>query len=526
MDERTWNAGRKKRMVVWGVLLLEIAMLVFAVWKWGAQRIDSDDSAEMILAELLSRAGGIMTQNWYYSTELRVGNTQLVMAPLFRLFSHWHTVRVTGTLILLVILTLSFARLCRATRLGDRLFFFAPILLWPFSYVYMDIVLFGLYYIPHLSILFLGLALCLDEREKRRGLRLAALGALAFLAGLSGIRMLVICFAPLLGAAILPAVLRGEDAGERRRFFARAVLAFGACLMGYIVNIAVLARIYSFVNWTDLRLGAPNWAKLHPIATGVLKVLGAEGPVSPAAVIVDLLVGAFCLLLAGMALRLCVHWGSLRTEAQVLLATFFFSFLATVAPPLLTRQQFSARYLIMPCVGVLAVLAAYLDRFPPRPRGKRALAAFLIAMELSLGAYQYHTFATTDKFASVGPAFQCILDSGMEFGFGDWDTSDSLTELSDGRVHTCRVYNYRNPDVWYWLMEKDFRKYGEGKPVFVIYEDSRLDFHGSIGHVAGEWTRQDLKYLDKGEVIFADGTYTVWRYETLEALEEAAGTHF
>ena len=159
---------KKHQKVLFGILLMaEIALMVYMTWQYGAQWLDSDDSAEMILAELLSREGGILSKNWYYSTELRVLNTQLVMAPLFCLFSDWRVVRTVGTGILLVILLLSFFFLCRSLKLGKKLIFFAPLIVWPFSREYIQFVLYGLFYIPHLVIIFLTLALCLNNSPRR-----------------------------------------------------------------------------------------------------------------------------------------------------------------------------------------------------------------------------------------------------------------------------------------------------------------------------------------------------------------------
>ena len=117
---------KKHQKVLFGILLMaEIALMVYMTWQYGAQWLDSDDSAEMILAELLSREGGILSKNWYYSTELRVLNTQLVMAPLFCLFSDWRVVRTVGTGVLLVILLFSYLFLCRSVKLGKTLIYFA-----------------------------------------------------------------------------------------------------------------------------------------------------------------------------------------------------------------------------------------------------------------------------------------------------------------------------------------------------------------------------------------------------------------
>lgn len=47
--------------------------------------LDSDMSSEMVLANQLAEEGGILSHQWYYSTELRVLSTQLVFAPLFKI---------------------------------------------------------------------------------------------------------------------------------------------------------------------------------------------------------------------------------------------------------------------------------------------------------------------------------------------------------------------------------------------------------------------------------------------------------
>ncbi len=45
-------------------------------WWWtgaaGPNRLDADMASEQLLANLLAREGGVMSTNWYYSTELRV----------------------------------------------------------------------------------------------------------------------------------------------------------------------------------------------------------------------------------------------------------------------------------------------------------------------------------------------------------------------------------------------------------------------------------------------------------------------
>ena len=70
--------------------------------------LDSDASSELVLANHLHETGNVLSDDWYYSTELRVLNTQLIFAPLFGLFSSWRRVRLAGTLLLQLILVASY----------------------------------------------------------------------------------------------------------------------------------------------------------------------------------------------------------------------------------------------------------------------------------------------------------------------------------------------------------------------------------------------------------------------------------
>ena len=62
--------------------------------------IDSDSASELVLAQHLSQKNAILSTDWCYSTELRVLNTQLIFAPLFKIFSDWSTIRFVGAMLL------------------------------------------------------------------------------------------------------------------------------------------------------------------------------------------------------------------------------------------------------------------------------------------------------------------------------------------------------------------------------------------------------------------------------------------
>ena len=99
--------GAKQKRTTYMILLLWaavcFALLVVDWCCWAPNRLDADMASEQLLANLLAQKGGVKSSTRYYSTELRVLNTQLVMAPLFRLFTSWHTVRVVGSVTAFVV---------------------------------------------------------------------------------------------------------------------------------------------------------------------------------------------------------------------------------------------------------------------------------------------------------------------------------------------------------------------------------------------------------------------------------------
>lgn len=510
------------------LLIAEISLMVYMTWQYGAQWLDSDDSAEMILAELLSREGGILSKNWYYSTELRVFNTQLVMAPLFCRFSDWHVVRTVGTGVLLVILLFSYLFLCRSLNLGKKLIYLAPLIVWPFSREYIHFVLYGLFYLPNLVIIFLSLGLCLNDSEKQRALRMFALAMLSFTAGLGGFRMVAVCYIPLVAAttfSLLP-YIRSEGL-VTKSFFNRSLCAVIAASAGLAANNIILTKSYSFVKMTSTHLVPPQWGKLFAIIKSIPAFLGSVKPdIASPSIIVVILVVILCLVIGCMGLRLFRHWKSLSQETQILLAFFLFSFLITVFGPVFSTQTWSRRYMIFPGIGFLVVIAAYMEQFKSTGSLKKFLCIFILIAELSAGINQCLTFAHNRELPEKNAAFTYILNSGMKFGFGDWDTSDVLTELSNGRIHLCKILNFKRMDVWYWLMEKDFQKYAKGEPVFLIIANERFTYNGGVPHVLGSWVESDLSYLDAGKRVFRDQHYTVWRYESYEQFEALVGKKF
>lgn len=134
------------------VVVFILSMFLF-LYKNIYLMIDSDMSSELVLAKQLATEKKLVTTNWYYSTELRVLNTQLVFTPLFMIFDNWNLVRTLGTLILVIILLLSFLYFAKGFKIKYSTYL-SFLIVGSISLSYYSFVIVGAYYIPHIAISF------------------------------------------------------------------------------------------------------------------------------------------------------------------------------------------------------------------------------------------------------------------------------------------------------------------------------------------------------------------------------------
>ena len=146
-----------------------------------AYLINSDMASEMILGKLVASENHLLSENWYYSTELRVLNTQIFYGFFFKLTDNWHLVRIASYTCMYAVMLLIYGVLCKTLKCRQSYCAFtAAFLILPFSNEYVSVVLQGAYYIPHISITFITLAL-IEVYTKSRGKKEKIFFAMAFI---------------------------------------------------------------------------------------------------------------------------------------------------------------------------------------------------------------------------------------------------------------------------------------------------------------------------------------------------------
>ena len=287
---RSWRPDREKRWH-YVFMLFSWACFIFACWRtWQVvygrmyYLLDSDMSSELVLSHLLRQEHKIVTQDWFYSTELRVFNIHWAFTPLFFLFDNWLKVRQIGTFIVLALMVLSCLYFCWQAGIRQLFPLIAAVMMTPVSDAYFRILLLTISYPPYITATFFTMGLLFrymkTPRRRTRVIQLMIITAFAVLLGTNGLRQLLILYLPLFLGALLLAVLRSParqgdtlpelDLATGRMLFGSTAALLGAGI-GWQINAKVLRHIYHYTSQEGVQFKAFEGTRLERLLTGWLE---------------------------------------------------------------------------------------------------------------------------------------------------------------------------------------------------------------------------------------------------------------
>lgn len=518
------NSARKTRdwfvICSWVVLLLVFAGLVAYMTIHAEDLLDADMSSELVLGQHLSQTGGILSNQWYYSTEIRVLNTQLVYDFFFHLFDDWQTVRIFSNITLYLVLLFSFFFLCKRLNVERYFPLSAAVMLLPLSAPYFYILLYGAYYIPRVSmmLMILGALLPLSEQTRRSAgsLALCLIACLlSFALGLEGARMLLILFVPLgllVGGEFAGRVCSrsrktpSQQLAELRQagFLRYACFVCSACVLsvlGYFVNQNILAHNYPFEQYGEMTLSL-TIGSIKSALFKQIQLIGYSSLSQTISVVIWVAIGILFAwyLLSKSEKSLAKHrfvWLNILSWAC------YTAFCSLINFGQVAWHMVPVAVLFIP--GVSVVLSEI--------RLKSALRRiFLLLMSvcfLYIGVQGYTEFDNWYVRAGsrTNQAFHMVTDvleeQGYRNGYATFWNANILTELSDGMITVWCVESFdedtiQQPDLFRWLQDKSHdAKLPEGK-TFVLWTAQELETYG----------KQNFAYL--GEVLFQNNAVVVY----------------
>ena len=480
--------------------------------------IDADMSSEMVLSDMLAKQGRIITPDWKYSTEIRVLNNQIFFSLFLAISKSYKLSRLLSGVVLLAILGASYYYLCAQAGIKKYFPHTAALLFLPFSADYAYIVLYGLYYIPHIAISFTSAALIMHlsntAEKKKKYILTALLMLLSFAACLGGPRQMVICYLPLLLLSVIQYLMRKSPV------WYGAIIAFICGGAGYVVNRYVLTKTYHFNSWDGLNFTPFSFERAQTLFMGIMHEYGyTEESVFSAALIKN----AACMIV--IAAIILYYHGFIRNNEKKDKNEHFIALCAVMITAvyfllyLFTDMYYEDRYALpvivfaAPLLGFAlkdaALEARCLDkkeRFRPFIIPGAVIAAVLVA-----GAGRYPGLIRTDLTTALSEVSDSLVSQGYESGYASYWNGNIMTELSEGRFEMFNWDDYVDgkvdvEELYVWLQPvSHYDKKPEGK-VFILLSSEE------------ETLCPLVEYLTEEDVAFRNDAYVAYGFDSYEAM--------
>lgn len=497
--------------------------------------IDSDASSELVLAEHLSKTRQILSTDWFYSTELRVVNTQLIFAPLFWIFDDWHLVRFFGTVILQGILIASFYFYTKLLGFEKKVFYISSSLfLLPISVCYGRIVLYNCYYIPHvaLSLIIVGLIFAKknDKNAISAYIRFLLLAVVSFLGGLGGIWQLMMTHIPALFAIFIYYFIddytnKNDDRTFERKRVAlifKAVCAAGFSFIGFWVNNSVLMEKYTFFDYSKNIIEILNATEIDDVLYGFfhhfgfrddIKLLSVTGVLSALGIIL----GIYCI---GTCVRGIIRYKKEGNVQNALPHVFFVSFTLVMLFTFLIvgNGYYYVLYFTPLVIWMIPVFVLEMIHSPKHLsflNMKKLLPYCMVAVILVNGLANSVFLVGGDRFEQkyeglsytvfntrkyITPAVLFLQENGYDLGYAQFWNSNIITEISNGKTKMINVtINFNDGTIYYydWLSLKSNRELQREKKFLLL----------SVSEYESTKNNEDLQQC---EVVYKDGSFVIY----------------
>jgi len=491
------------------------------LWKQINYWLDADMSGELILGELLSREKGILTEKWFYSTELRVLNTQIIFKIFFYFFESWHTVRWISSIVLILIMLGSFYYLMKQLNCKGFPFIAACLILNP-STLYFDVVLKGLYYIPHICISFLTIGMIIQYMKTDnillKKILFFIMTALSLISGLGGLRQIVILYLPLLIVSILWKILgiRGNVVSGKWNILCE--IMFLGSMLGYLINIKVLSKRFIYKKFTEIEYKDFELDSVTSVFNGILHTLGyRNGNIFSVVSVIN--VGAIALLvlilislLAGLSRRCRISNTNRFLSFYFLCALLVFTLLYSF-----TNMEYSNRYNVPFLVFSVPVIFLNIQETEFSRNIKKCLYTIILISIYFGGLYQWNFRKNIDTTSQIKEVSEYLLSHEVSKGYSTFWNGNVLTELSDGEIEVWvhsptggETNIWENTDEIYpWLQYTDHVNNRPRGKVFVLL--SKEEYDALVENVMAEWA----------DVAFSNDTYVLFVFDDYDDLQRS-----
>lgn len=489
--------------------LILLGLILFVLLK-PDNLMHSDTTAEVILSRLLADQNKLITTDWFYSTEIRIIYSQLIMAPLFKVFSSYRLVKTISIFIFYILLTLSYRFFAKEYGVSKKWMLLGMIFLFtPLSNEYLDMMFIGCFYTSQVICTYCILAVFSKERKSKKSYLIACILLIlsSFVLGLTGLRYLASLFLPL-AAAVFIMLFEIE-----RIYLKNAVLTVAMLFsagIGFLVNKFYLAVHYSFDTTSQVAfVGIEELPERFLRSLRLMIEFFGYYPVEAVSGrgIVNAIKSLFFIAFVGIIIYLIKNRKTLLSEKQRLLLYYFLAlFLLNWYMLVFTNVLMQYRYHLPVYVIGILLIAIFFQVYEPKGilvQWKKAIwffAACVIGLSSLYGElWQDAKYNDCEKRYDY---LEFLEDNEYTFGYATFWNASVTEYLSNGVI---KVGNLGGEDgvasPYEWLTEKAYYKkgYHEGKTFLLL---ARTEEAGML--------KGDFTVMPDGRKVYEDEYYAIY----------------
>jgi len=507
MKKVGWSMLHK--VLPWAVLLAAYLFSVGTFALYGSHNLDADMSSEMVLADLLNEEGKLLTENWYYSSELRVVSPVPAYQLGLLLFDSWHQARTFGLALVLAGVIAAFLYMMgKAGYAVQTGAFAAAAFCLPFSKVHAFLFAHGAFYTVYFVVSCLVIGLVIDKSSRLEWLRAIALMLLGFISGMSGIRMpmqlgvplILACAMILLGAAKTAKTYKELLCTREMRLFIRAAVMLAGMFGGYLLNAKVLIWKYSFASFSETKTVEMGIQRILSQIEDMFAYLGympeqyllsGYGFVCVAAILITML------MIVSLVILLKDKEKNLTLEEKMIPLFAACAVIQGILVNAVTgsdiNRVYSLSYFMTGFLLMMASMFILLEKMPCRLAGVRT-AAMLGLMAVMM--FQSVTFVRNhyrSSEADYEDFANWAVENGYTVGAATFWNANHIVEASDGNLDMYVFQNWVHDTLMPWLQKKDhleilpegkvivFANHVEHTDAIPCADESRMVYEGAAG---------------------------------------------
>ena len=514
--------------IIFGVSVLGI--LTYYKLVFGIRLMESDSASDIFYAHLLSTEGKIISNNWYFSTELRLLDNELLFALLFKLFPQlsWWEIETVGTAIMNGLLGIASVMLAYQLKLGHKSLWMFGFSLLPYgtSEYYYTLMHGCGYYVYAVIEVFVILSLFLSIINYRKKDKACFIGniicylGLSLLIGMQGIRLLANLYAPLLLSSICFFVYgiwqnengyKCQDMEQRKKILGFAFGGVCVSSVGYVINTLVLSQIYTWrVKGENLQLKEFSVEPVSIFIREIFSNLGFIGGVNLFSICGFIsFLSIVIFLISLLALVGICRRGRIFQNNNFIVLFFIVALFIHLLVYIFLQKNYKARYMLpffmlLPCIICLVF-----------EQWKNSIKKFLIpilgvcVLMTSINvAYYWHLAGNHQgiNIAKQKEMAEFLVDNNYKYGFSTYWYTNSTIQLSNGQLEICPVSSTEVFDKYEWLCPKNSEEYSDYDKIFFIVSDTQLE--------AG----REKPWNQEEKIVWHDGGICVFEYRSVEEL--------